>query len=293
MSRSKRGKAIDSAAPSKRMKTDALLAMPRLCLGLNSLTGKSPSTFLAQAIDIGYRHFDGAESYGFLEDIGTTFSDIFKKVPRQEIWITFKSDFSKKSKVEGFIRTLKCEYIDFLLIHHDYDCSGASNPELVAFLDSLVQDGLIRYFGFSNCEDFDVLKRVKVSYPDTFLGIQVQARPPGTRIKGRNLEDFKTFVRLCNDSDIAVQIFATISAIINGMFFEDPPSVEGGAFGRLSEFFDAYANEYVKKDSHNAIIMGVASGRHLQAYFDNFNRLPGGDFPSDLTELITGELPLM
>jgi len=113
---------------------------------------------LRSALDLGYTHFDTAESYaaGHSEElIGRAVRE--SGIARDSLFITSKIsphhlgyDHVIKS-CEGSLRRLDVEYLDLYLIH--WPRPGMRLPETFRALNKLVADGKIRHLGVSN---FDV-----------------------------------------------------------------------------------------------------------------------------------------
>ena len=76
--------------------------MPKLCLGLLDHYGKL-NEILPRAIDLGYRHFDGANAYENPEYLGNLRRIFDEKInsKRNEFWITWKGDNIKEDEVEA------------------------------------------------------------------------------------------------------------------------------------------------------------------------------------------------
>ena len=128
-----------------------------------SLDSKS-LTALRSALEVGYTHFDTAESYadGHSEElIGEAVRESGRK--REELFITSKVTPShlKYDDVlkacEGSLRRLNMDFIDLYLIH--WPGTGTNYEGTFRALNKLVRDGKVKHLGVSN---FD-LKLLKLS----------------------------------------------------------------------------------------------------------------------------------
>ncbi|KAH8131485.1 glycerol 2-dehydrogenase (NADP+) [Trichoderma asperellum] len=106
-----------------------------------------------KAIDIGYRHLDGAEVYGNEEEFGAAIKA--SGVPREQLFITTKiSATDKKNTEEAFSLSLKklgLDYVDLYLIHGPF---FADNDEELqqrwADLEAIKASGRAKSIGVSN-----------------------------------------------------------------------------------------------------------------------------------------------
>lgn len=110
---------------------------------------------LRSALDIGYTHFDTAESYagGHSEELaGRAIRESGKK--REELFITSKVTPSHLKyddllrACENSLRRLKMDYIDLYLIH--WPRAGAKYEDTFQALNKLVLDGRVKHLGVSN-----------------------------------------------------------------------------------------------------------------------------------------------
>ncbi len=129
------------------------------CMRLRDVDAKTAEKLIRTALDDGINFFDHADIYGkgsseekFAEAIGMCPS------VREKILIQTKCaihdgmyDFSKEHilrSVEGSLRRLKTDYVDFLLLHRP---DTLMEPEEVAEAFSILREsGKVRHFGVSN-----------------------------------------------------------------------------------------------------------------------------------------------
>lgn len=136
--------------------------IPVLAYGLGTARYKSdPSAPLdtelveltKQAIQIGYRHLDGAEVYGNEAELGAAIKA--SGIPREELFVTTKISATKKQNtLDAFNLSLKklgLEYVDLYLIHGPWFAD--SDEELQAKwadLEAIQASGKAKSIGVSN-----------------------------------------------------------------------------------------------------------------------------------------------
>jgi len=190
----------------KQIGGEPLSYIPQLCFGTAQYN--LPKTLKIALHDNGIRHIDGADVYKFNyhPNYFEIIKDGIKEIPREELWITWKSNDTSVSNIREIIEKLECIYIDTFLVHHDGCNSDLS--DLIKAKDL----GLIKFIGVSNCEDIDKLIEYKTKY--NINTIQIQARPPRGSINGKPLID-PNFIEIINSHDINVMLYGTMSGITN------------------------------------------------------------------------------
>ena len=126
--------------------------VPALGFGTYRLTGEHCRESVKDALSIGYRHIDTAQSYDNEEEVGSALRDF--GIGRDEIFLTTKigvdnlePDGVLSSTAES-LRKLKVDYVDLLLIHWPTD-----RVPLEETLDAMLQlkgAGKTRHIGVSN-----------------------------------------------------------------------------------------------------------------------------------------------
>lgn len=126
------------------------IKMPILGYGVYQVTNDECERCVLDAIDVGYRHIDTAQSYGNEEAVGNA----VKKcgVPREELFLTTKIWVSNggyekaKESLKESLRKLQTEYIDLVLIHQPFnDYYGTYRA-----MEEAYKEGWIRAIGVSN-----------------------------------------------------------------------------------------------------------------------------------------------
>jgi hypothetical protein len=256
--------------------------IPQLCFG----TGQEGfDIYLPEALKAGYRHIDGADRYEFnlmkyTSEKGITYfgviKEIIKIIPRNELWITWKTTDLSRQNIQSIIEKLDCEYID-LLLHHDH-CIIPSQ-ELVTLC-------LIRYFGVSNCEDLTYLEGKNI------YATQIQARPPKGNLRPVGYDadkefiengfrdppspNFDKFVNSCNSLDVRVMLYGSTSSLLQR-------GAQGFFRGDNIHLVNKYYLQKYIKGKKNILIVSSQSGLTIIPNIENFNKIMSGE------DLLTSE----
>lgn len=124
--------------------------MPQLGYGVYQVTKEECERCVLDALKVGYRLFDKAQSYFNEEEVGNAI--VKSGVSREEIFLTSKVwidhygyEECRKSVLES-LRKLKTDYIDLMLLHQPFsDYYGAYRA-----LEDLYDEGKIKAIGISN-----------------------------------------------------------------------------------------------------------------------------------------------
>ncbi|MBE6529729.1 MAG: aldo/keto reductase [Ruminococcaceae bacterium] len=138
--------------------------MPMLGYGVYQVTKDECERCVLDALSVGYRHIDTAQSYFNEEEVGAAIRK--SGVPREEIFITSKVWIEHygyeecHASVLESMRKLGVDYIDLMLLHQPFvDYYGAYRA-----LEDLYDEGKLRAIGISNF------------YPDRMVDIASFAR---------------------------------------------------------------------------------------------------------------------
>lgn len=126
------------------------IKMPKLGYGVYQVSNEECERCVLDAISVGYRSIDTAQSYGNEEAVGNAINKC--GVPREELFITTKvwitnGGYEKaKESLEESLRKLQTEYIDLCLIHQPFnDYYGTYRA-----MEEAYKEGWIRAIGVSN-----------------------------------------------------------------------------------------------------------------------------------------------
>lgn len=124
--------------------------MPKLGYGVYQIDKEDCERCVLDALKVGYRHIDTAQSYFNEEEVGNAIAK--SGIPREQIFLTTKVwvenygyDETRKSVLKS-MRKLKTNYIDLVLLHQPFsDYYGAWRA-----LEDLYAEGVIKAIGVSN-----------------------------------------------------------------------------------------------------------------------------------------------
>ena len=140
--------------------------MPMVGYGVYQVTPQECERCVLDALQVGYRSLDTAQSYFNEEQVGSAIQK--SGVPRQEIFLTTKvwvEHYGYDAARESVLRSmekLRTDYLDLVLLHQPFgDYYGAYRA-----LEDLYDQGLVRAIGVSNF------------YPDRLVDIASFTRIP-------------------------------------------------------------------------------------------------------------------
>ena len=147
--------------------------MPQLGFGVFQTPIDETKQAVRDAIEVGYRSFDTAQSYQNEEGVGQAIKE--SGLPREEFFITTKIWISNagyekaKASIQESLQKLQTDYIDLLLIHQPFgDYYGTYRA-----MEEAYKAGKIRAIGVSNFS------------PDRFIDLQQQ------KVAKKYLEKYK------------------------------------------------------------------------------------------------------
>ncbi len=124
--------------------------MPMLGYGVYQVSQDECERCVRDALEVGYRHIDTAQSYANEEQVGTAIAT--SGIDRSELFITSKvwlehyAESATRASVEESLRKLKTDYIDLMLLHQPFgDVFGAWRD-----LVEVYEEGKVRAIGISN-----------------------------------------------------------------------------------------------------------------------------------------------
>lgn len=124
--------------------------MPQLGYGVYQVTKEECERCVADALEVGYRHIDTAQSYFNEEEVGNAIRK--SGISREELFVTTKVwiehygyEACRESVLES-LRKLQLDYLDLVLLHQPFaDYYGAWRA-----LEDLYAEGKLRAIGVSN-----------------------------------------------------------------------------------------------------------------------------------------------
>ncbi len=126
------------------------LKMPQLGYGVYQVTQEECERCVRNALEVGYRHIDTAQSYFNEEQVGAAVAA--SGIDRSDIWLTTKvwlehyGEGATRASVEESLRKLKTDYLDLVLLHQPFSDAYGAWRDLV----KLYEEGKVRAIGISN-----------------------------------------------------------------------------------------------------------------------------------------------
>ncbi len=229
--------------------------MPILGFGVYQIPKEDTKRCVMDAIKVGYRSIDTAQSYFNENEVGEAIVE--SGIPRKEFFITTKVwidnygyDACKKS-VLASLKKLKTDYIDLVLLHQPFsDYYGAYRA-----LEDLYHEGKIRAIGVSNFYP-DRLSDICLFGRDIIPMVnQVETNPMNQQIKAQeNMEEF----------GVKMEAWAPFGEGKNNMFMNDTLVNIGKKYNKTS------AQIILRWLIQRGIIV-VCKSTHIERMKENFD----------------------
>ena len=186
--------------------------MPILGFGVYQIPKEETKRCVLEAIKVGYRAIDTAQSYFNESEVGEAIKEC--GLPREELFITTKVwidnyGYEKcKTSVEASLEKLQTDYIDLVLLHQPFsDYYGAYRA-----LEDLYAEGKIRAIGVSNfypdrLADMCLFERKVIPAVN-----QVETNPMNQQVKAQEVMD---------KYGVHIEAWAPFGEGKNGMFTND------------------------------------------------------------------------
>lgn len=230
--------------------------MPKIGYGVYQISKEDCERCVLDALAVGYRHIDTAQSYFNEEEVGSAIAK--SGVPREEIFITTKIwidnyGYEKcKKSVEESLRKLKTDYIDLVLLHQPFsDYYGAWHA-----LEELYEEGKIKAIGVSNF------------YPDRLVDICkfTKIKPMVNQIETNPYNAQKEAHRWLDKYDVAHEAWAPLGEKRNGLF-------ENEVLNRIAKAHKkTVAQVILRWELQNDVIV-IPKSSHKERMEENFDIL--------------------
>jgi diketogulonate reductase-like aldo/keto reductase len=179
---------------------------------------------VSDAVAVGYRHIDTAQSYRNEEAVGAAAAKC--GVPRSELFITTKVwidnyGFENASAaIDRSLKKLKTDYADLFLLHQPFgDVYGAYRA-----LEAAYKAGKARAIGVSNF------------YPDRFTDIALfnEIKPQVNQIETHVFFQQKKARAVAEKYGCAIEAWAPLAEGKNGFFTNETLTAIGGKYGKTA-----------------------------------------------------------
>lgn len=242
--------------------------MPQLGYGVYQVTKDECERCVLDALKVGYRHIDTAQSYFNEEEVGGAIAK--SGVPRGEIFLTTKVwiehygyDECRASVLES-LRKLRTDYIDLMLLHQPFgDYYGAWRA-----LEDLYEEGTLKAIGISNF------------YPDRMVDLasfsrirpmvnQVETHPHNQQIEAQ--EWMKKY-------GIQIEAWAPFGEGRGGLFTNETIANIGAKYGK------SVAQVILRWELQRGIVV-IPKSVHVERMEQNFNVFDFALSDEDMAEM--------
>ena len=229
--------------------------MPILGFGVYQIPKEETKKCVLDAIKVGYRAIDTAQSYFNESEVGDAIVE--SGIPREEFFITTKIwidnyGYEKcKASVEESLRKLKTDYIDLVLLHQPFsDYYGAYRA-----LEDLYHEGKIKAIGVSNFYSDRLVDMCLFGREVVPAVNQVETNPMNAQFKAQ--EVMKKY-------GVAIEAWAPFGEGKNGMFTNETLVNIGKKYGKTS------AQVILRWLIERGVIIACKS-THIERMEENFN----------------------
>lgn len=182
--------------------------IPQIGLGVLRIDDEGVAPVVESALEVGYRHIDGAAGYNNEEGVGRALAATGYNTgeKRESLWMTTKlrdSEQGYDSALRAFDRSLELlqlDYVDMYMIHWPTPFDWRSGETWKAFT-KLREDGRVRTLGVCNFmpEHLDRLYEETGEYPTVN---QIELHPTWQQ---------RAVVEYCRAHDIAVEAYSPMA----------------------------------------------------------------------------------
>ena len=198
--------------------------MPILGYGVYQVTSDECERCVREALEVGYRSIDTAQSYFNEEQVGLAIKK--SDVAREDIFLTTKVwvehygyDECRKS-VDESLKKLKTDYIDLMLLHQPFsDYYGAYRA-----LEDMYDEGKLRAIGISNF------------YPDRMVDIASfsRIRPMVNQVETHVLNQQTEAKKWMDKYGVQIEAWAPFGEGRGGLFTNETLVNIGNRYGKTS-----------------------------------------------------------
>lgn len=228
--------------------------MPQLGYGVYQVTKDECERCVLDALEVGYRSIDTAQSYFNEEEVGAAIEK--SGIDRKEIFLTskvwiehFGYEECKKSVLES-MEKLRTDYLDLMLLHQPFgDTYGAWRA-----LEELYDAGKLRAIGISN------------HYVDRMVEFAnfVRIRPMVNQMEVHPLNQQQELKKWADKYDIRLEAWAPFGEGRNGLFENEVLKQIGDKYGKTT------AQVMLRWHIQRGVII-IPKSVHKERMIENFN----------------------
>lgn len=199
--------------------------MPILGYGVFQITDHEEcERCVLDALEVGYRLIDTAQSYGNEEAVGRAIKK--SGIPREELFITTKvwianAGYEKaKKSIEESLKRLQLDYLDLLLIHQPFnDYYGTYRA-----MEELYKEGTLKAIGVSNFYPDRLIDLIKFNEIVPAVN-QVETHPFNQQVKAQEI--MKKY-------GVQIQAWAPFAEGKNNMFSDETLKAVGDKYNKTN-----------------------------------------------------------
>lgn len=228
--------------------------MPILGYGVYQVTQEECERCVLDALELGYRSLDTAQSYFNEEQVGSAI--VKSGVPREEIFLTTKvwvehyGYENAKQSVLDSMEKLRTDYLDLILLHQPFaDYYGAYRA-----IEELYEEGKVKAIGVSNF------------YPDRLVDIasfsrikpmvnQVETHPHNQQILAKEYMD---------KYGVQIEAWAPFGEGRGGLFTDETLAEIGAKYGKTT------AQIMLRWHIQRGVVV-IPKSTHKERMIENFN----------------------
>lgn len=228
--------------------------MPQLGYGVYQVTQEECERCVLDALKVGYRSLDTAQSYFNEEQVGSAIRK--SGVPREEIFLTTKVwvehygyENAKDSVLES-MKKLQTDYLDLCLLHQPFsDYYGAWRA-----LEELYEEGKIKAIGISNF------------YPDRMVDIAsfARIRPMVNQVETHPFNQQKTAKEYMDKYGVQIEAWAPFGEGRGGLFENEILKEIGAKYGKTT------AQVMLRWHLQRGVVV-IPKSTHIERMEENFN----------------------
>lgn len=228
--------------------------MPMLGFGVYQVTKEECERCVLDALSVGYRHIDTAQSYFNEEQVGYAIKK--SGIPREEIFLTSKVwidnyGYEKcKASVLESLSKLQTDYIDLMLLHQPFgDAYGAWRA-----LTELYHEGKIRATGVSNFYPDRLVEFANFNEVKPMIN-QIETNPLNQQVEARKWLDKYNIVH---------ESWAPFGEGRNGLF-------ENETLKAIGKKYNKSTAQVMLRWSIQRNIVVIPKSTHKERMIENFN----------------------
>lgn len=228
--------------------------MPQLGYGVYQVTKEECERCVLDALDVGYRSIDTAQSYFNEEEVGSAIEK--SGIDRKEIFLTskvwiehFGYEECKKSVLES-MEKLRTDYLDLMLLHQPFgDTFGAWRA-----LEELYKEGKLRAIGISN------------HYVDRMVEFAnfTDIKPMVNQMEVHPFNQQKNLKEWADKYDIRLEAWAPFGEVRKGLFENEILKKIGEKYGKTT------AQIMLRWHIQRGVIV-IPKSVHKERMIENFN----------------------